>query len=214
MGMNYSLIESLKTRLADPLPGLEAQVMLAPSQHRKYLKLQEDHRVACVMLLLFPKENEWNICYIQRTSHNPEDRHAGQISFPGGKFEKSDNSLEQCALRETHEEIGISPERIKVLGQLSELYVYVSKFRVFPFVGVMEDTGSFTLQESEVKSVIEVPISYLDHRDTVKKGQIQVRNFVRDNIPYYDLYGKKLWGATAMITSEFLHLYRDIKVAL
>ena len=208
--MDISFIEALESRLSKPLPGIEAQALLAPTQHRKYLELHDSHRVACVLLLLYPKGNKWNICYIQRSNKNPEDRHAGQISFPGGKYEDTDLTLEACALRETFEEVGISPDKIGILGQLSELYVYVSRFRVFPFVGFMKDANTFKIQESEVKSIIEVPVSYLTHHETVKTGQIKVRNFVKNDIPYYDLYGEKLWGATAMITSEFLHVCKEL----
>ena len=212
--MDISFINSLTARLSNPLPGIDAQALLAPTHHRKYLEVHDRHNIACVLLLLFPKNDEWNICYIQRSSKNPDDRHAGQISFPGGKYEEEDLSLEACALRETYEEIGISPDKIDILGQLSDLYVYVSRFRVFPFVGFMKDANIFRIQESEVSSIIEVPVAHLNHHGNFKKGTIEVRDFVRDNIPYYDLYGKKLWGATAMITSEFLQLCREIKVPL
>lgn len=204
--MKLTLINTLEKKLRNPLPGVEAHKVLSPANHKDYLNIRDDHRIASVLLLLFPKNGEWHITYIQRPTNNPDDRHAGQISFPGGKMEDSDQSLQYCALRETHEEIGITPNKVEILGQLSDLYVHVSNFMVYPFVGFMKDNYEFNKQLSEVKEIIEVPLSYLTQKDILKKGSIHIRNMIINNVPYYDLYGKKLWGATAMMTSEFLHL--------
>jgi 8-oxo-dGTP pyrophosphatase MutT (NUDIX family) len=212
--MDISFINSLEQRLLEPLPGIEAQAHMAPVDHRLYLEPHDNHKVASVMLLLYPKNEEWNICYIRRSSKNPEDRHAGQISFPGGKLEEIDTTLEDCALRETYEEIGISPDKVGILGALSELYISVSRFKVYPFIGFMESASDFILQESEVNGIIEVPLNHLSNENLRKKGEIKVGPWSRNDIPYFDLYGEKLWGATAMITSEFLNIYNDIKVSL
>jgi 8-oxo-dGTP pyrophosphatase MutT (NUDIX family) len=67
-----------------------------------------------LLALLFPKDDEWHICFIERASQHPEDKHAGQISFPGGKFDENDYSYEDCALRETYEEIGVPPDNIGI----------------------------------------------------------------------------------------------------
>lgn len=208
--MDYNIIEALKEKLEEPLPGIEAQKTLSPVDHRPYLDVKKNHLIASVMMLLYPKNKEWYVCYIERTSHNVEDKHAGQISFPGGRYEESDLNFEQCALRETHEEIGINPSKIKVIGALSSLYVYVSNFVVYPFIGYADEQVKFDLQESEVSSIIEVPLSYLSQKQIIKSGTISIRNMVLKEVPYYDLYGQKLWGATAMMTSEFLHLYDSI----
>ena len=212
--MDISFIDSLEKRLNEPLPGIEAQAHMAPVDHRLYMKPAPDHLEASVMLLLYPKDEEWNICYIRRSSKNPQDRHAGQISFPGGKLEETDPSLEACALRETYEEIGISPDKIGILGPLSELYISVSRFKVYPFIGFMKNAGDFVIQESEVNGIIEVPLHHLSNNNLRKTGEISVGGWSRDDIPYFDLYGEKLWGATAMITSEFLNIYNDVKISL
>ena len=93
--MDLSIIESIERRLAGPLPGIEAQSHMAPVDHRTYLTPGPDHKIASVLLLLYPKSGKWNICYIRRSSKNSSDRHAGQISFPGGKLEQSDQSLQE-----------------------------------------------------------------------------------------------------------------------
>ncbi len=208
--MDYSTIHFLAERLSQPLPGRSAQIRMAPTNGKSYDIIAPDHQVACVMLLLFPHENNWHLTYIQRTSHNPDDRHAGQISFPGGKFETSDSSLEYCVLRETHEEIGVHPNSIKILGKLSEIYVWVSNFYVHPFVGYMEEKPDFTLQKSEVKHIITPTLHYLNDEGIIQKGTIEVRDYILQDIPYFDLYGDKLWGATAMITREFLDIYHPL----
>ena len=181
--MDLSLINTLEKNLNLPLPGIDIQADLSPVDHRKYLEESDDHKVASVMVLLYPNDKEWNVCYIQRATHNTDDRHAGQISFPGGKYEDSDPTLKACALRETYEEVGINPSHIHVLGQLSELYISVSNFKVYPFVGFMEKKLPFIIQESEVKSVIEVPLTYLNHSERKKKGDIKILNYTRKDIP-------------------------------
>lgn len=210
--MDYNIIQFLAERLTQPLPGRSAQIRMAPTNGKTYDVVAPDHQVACVMLLLFPHENTWNITYIQRTSHNPDDRHAGQISFPGGRYETGDTSLEYCVLRETHEEIGVHPDKIKILGKLSEIYVWVSNFYVYPFVGYVEEKPEFILQKSEVKNIITPPLHYLTDDKIIRTGTIEVRDYVLRDIPYFDLYGNKLWGATAMITREFLDIYQPLAI--
>jgi 8-oxo-dGTP pyrophosphatase MutT (NUDIX family) len=161
------------------------------------------------MILLYPAENQWNITYIKRTSHNPHDRHAGQISFPGGKKDHDDHSNLACALRETEEEIGVDRRQINVLGSLSSLYVHVSNFLVYPFVGFLEQEPVFIPQDSEVADILTPSLDYLNNDKNLKKGDISARGTIIKDMPYFDLNGKVLWGATAMITSEFLTIYRE-----
>jgi 8-oxo-dGTP pyrophosphatase MutT (NUDIX family) len=144
---------------------------------------------------------------MERTSRYPADKHAGQISFPGGRKEDNETILE-CALRETHEEIGIEASEIEVLGSLSELYIGVSNFLVYPYLAIAKNELVYTPEVEEVQSIIESPIDYLFHPDTVKQKDITAGKRTLKNVPYYDLHGKTLWGATAMITSEILALIK------
>ncbi len=161
-------------------------------------------QLAAVVILLFKKDEKWHTVYMLRRSH-PNDKHSGQISFPGGKYEQSDENLETCALRELAEETGIDVSNVKILGKLNEVFVKVSNFLVVPFVGVVDAEPKFTPDKTEVEKLIVVSIpSLVDPklRDTV---DITVRGNVLKDIPYFDLKGHTLWGATAIMTAELLH---------
>lgn len=208
--MDINIIHSLEKRLAQDLPGFDVQSKMAPPVgNENYKHVAPDHKIACVLALLFPKNDKWHLSLIERASNHPEDKHAGQISFPGGKLDENDVSFEDCALRETYEEIGIAPDTIGILGELTPLYVFISNFLVHPFVGFTTEAPKFTLQESEVKSIIEVPMNHFTKPQNKLLADIKTRDITLQNTPYYDLYGQKLWGATAMIMSELEHVWSE-----
>lgn len=120
-------------------------------------------------------------------------------------MEQSDDTMLQTALRETEEEVGIPRNGVQILGKLSELYIPVSNFQVHPFVGVLDQQPTYTLQEEEVSRVIEVPISHFQNETSRRVIDIQVnRHLSMKNVPYFDVEGKILWGATAMMISELV----------
>jgi len=207
--MDVKFIQTLEKRLYQDLPGEEFQNLMAPVGSERYRVVSSDHKVACVLALLFPKENEWHLSLIERAGYHPEDKHAGQISFPGGKLDPKDYSYEDCALRETYEEIGVPPENVGILGSLTPVFVYVSNFLVHPYVGFTTEYPKFTKQETEVKNIIEVPISHFTKSKNKGRADIEVRDIVLTNTPYYDIYGHKLWGATAMIISELEQILKE-----
>ncbi|KXK37109.1 MAG: CoA pyrophosphatase [Saprospiraceae bacterium] len=208
--MDISFIHELEHKLDEDLPGERIQNLMAPPGGEKYRELSLDHMTACVMLLLFPKDNEWHFALIERTSRNPLDKHSGQISLPGGKMTDHDYSFEDCALRETYEEIGVSPDSIGILGHLTPLYVYVSNFLVHPFIGFTTEYPRFTLQKSEVEDIIELPLEHILKSRNKGVTDMEVRDHLIHDVPYYDINGKKLWGATAMIVSEMEYIIRDL----
>lgn len=162
------------------------------------------------MATLFPKNKEWHVVLIER---NPNDRdtHGGQISFPGGKAEPHDGTMLKTALRETEEEVGILQKEIKVLGKLSEVYIPVSNFNVYPFVGYLDFQPIYNIQEAEVYRVLEVPISHLKNEAAKQRTtDIPINKLLTlKNIPFYEVENKTLWGATAMMLSELLELTGD-----
>ena len=197
------MIDNIRKKLAQALPGRIAQLEMAPALRQHYKGAPDNATIACVLVLLFPKNDDWHFTLIQRMSHE-KDRHSGQISFPGGRLEKEDESLLAGALREAEEEVGIPREEINVLGRLTELYIPVSNFLVHPFVGFLEKSPEFVPQPSEVDNILEVKVAELNKIENKKTRDIKGgKNIVLKNVPYFDFEGKVVWGATAMMLSEF-----------
>lgn len=199
-----SFVNKLKIALTEPLPGASVQFRLAP-ESRPNVYTSENKIDAGVLLLLYPDEKkEMNLVFMKRPSY--DGYHSGQISFPGGKFEETDNSFEHTALRETYEEIGVIPDSIKVLGHLSNLYIPVSNFLVYPFVGYVNCKPIFKLDKHEVEYVIEANIQTL----TLKK--IETTTLYHNNkgfkVPYFNIQNEIVWGATAMILNEFVEVLK------
>ena len=208
--MNKSKIDKIGSQLQEPLPGWNAQKKLSPLITDKYREQRADSKKAGVMLLLFPDPSgDLKLYYIQRPK-NPLDKHSGQISFPGGQKDSTDQNLIETSLRETEEELGIDATQIEVLGQISPLYVYASNFYVEPTVGFINHEPTVIPQASEVADVYKIPLSHLLREDAVSYIDYPIRNIVFKQMPYFDLYGEILWGATAMITSEFLSIVKSV----
>lgn len=212
--MNIDSISQIQNALNQSLPGWEGQKIMSSVGYDMNRKAKSTSKKAAVMLLLYPDENEQlHTVYIQRPSNNPHDKHSGQISFPGGQVEKADESLQATALRETYEEIGIQSHEITILGPLSTIYVFVSDFLVSPYVGYCSSSTEFILQKSEVHKVITYPIHKLQADEKkVKDMKFSIAHL--KDVPYYDLNGEVLWGATAMITSEFLEILKRNDISL
>jgi len=205
--MKDNFIEKVKTRFVQPLPGRAAQAKMAPLVPRNFSP-DPNARIACVLALLYPKNTDWHIVLIERvTTKDKNDRHSGQISFPGGGYEESDGLLARAALREAEEEIGVFSKDISIIGQLSDMYIPVSNFLVHPFVGYMDYAPDFVPQPSEVKDILEVPIPRLLDSATVQTTNLAISSGLElKNVPYYSLNGHIVWGATAMMLSEFLEV--------
>ena len=171
----------------------------------------DDAKSAAVLLLLYDDPAKGlSTMYIKRPTRNPEDKHSGQVSFPGGQVDPEDKTLQDTALRETEEELGIPRGKIEVLGKLSSMYVFVSNFQVIPYVGYLPEQPIFKIQESEVDYPITVSIADLLSQLPPQRKDLLVRSFTIKDVPYWDLNGDTLWGATAMITREFLDIYASL----
>ncbi|MFK8005705.1 MAG: CoA pyrophosphatase [Saprospiraceae bacterium] len=197
------MIDNIRQKLAQTLPGRTAQLAMAPALRQHYKGASDDATVACVLVLLFPKNDQWHFTLIQRMPHE-KDRHSGQISFPGGRLEEDDESLLAGALREAEEEVGVPRDEINVLGRLTELYIPVSNFLVHPFVGFLEKPPEFVPQPSEVDNILEIPVAELNKNENKKIRDIKGgKNIILKNVPCFDFEGAIVWGATAMMLSEF-----------
>jgi len=130
--------------------------------------------------------------------------HAGQIALPGGRIEKGETALE-TAFRETWEEIGITRDKIEIIGSLSELYVQVSRFQIQPFVGWLDKKPEFIINKNEVEKTISFPLKNMKNAfDEVELNTISGRL----KVPCVLFEGEIIWGATAMILSEFYDVLR------
>ena len=153
--------EMLEQRLRTlPLPGEKAQAEMEHTERKKLIALNKltpiAHKSAGVLALLYPHEAQWHVALIVRPEY--DGAHSGQIAFPGGAVEKEDTDLAATALRETHEEIGVAPELVQVLRALTPLYIPVSNFMVYPFVGTTAQRPTFTKDPKEVVEVLELPL--------------------------------------------------------
>jgi 8-oxo-dGTP pyrophosphatase MutT (NUDIX family) len=193
------------------LPGREAHFRLSPAVQEKYYQPRPDHRKAGVLFLLYPKEGHWHTCYIKRSSRDERDKHAGQIGLPGGKLEKDDIDMAFTSLRETEEEIGVNKKDIQLVTPLTTLYVFASNFLVYPHVGIIDYTPQFIKQEEEVDEIVEISLQYLVHEMNTSVIDLQLRDLTLKSVPYYDLTGHVLWGATSMITSEFRSIMENVQ---
>ena len=194
--------------ITEPLPGKAAQVLMSPSSRVNPLSMEQrdDAVKSGVLLLLYPKNDETFICFMRRTSDG--HAHSGQISFPGGKAEKFDKDITETALRETYEEIGVEPNRIQVIGQLTDLYIPLSNFLVKPVLGIMDCTPIFKINKAEVSYIIEVPLSVFFDQNTRKEKEMK-RNGYKFTAPYYEIGKDHIWGASSMIMSELVEILKQ-----
>ena len=196
--------EQLRIELAKELPGKVAHSMMMPSVRNDNLKKPTGNPPpieSAVLVLFYPDENgHYKFPLIQRPSYN--GAHSAQVSFPGGKAEHEDASLIDTALREANEEIGVDPEQVEVLGQLSDLFIWVSNFLVTPVVGITNHRPDFTKEDNEVESIIEADLYDIVDPSKRKEGTIIVKEKFKIKTPYYDIDDRIVWGATAMMLSE------------
>jgi 8-oxo-dGTP pyrophosphatase MutT (NUDIX family) len=205
-----SLPAALRQRLSRPLPGLEAQLRMAPQPLlRPDSLLESGLRPAAALLLIYPHEDAWHVPLTVRGSGLRH--HTGQVSLPGGRLDYPGESVEDAALREAYEEIGVAPGDVEVLGRLTSIPVIVSGHLLQPVLGVAPRRPVFTIAEYEVERLIELPVSRLLEPDAVAWEE-RVRLIPPHgtmNVPYFEVDGARVWGATAMILAEFGALLAD-----
>jgi len=154
---------------------------------------------AAVLIPLFPRGGELVAVFTERRADLR--RHPGEISFPGGRQDEPDEDLRRTALREAHEEIGLDPEHVELVGALPPVGTFVTGYRVFPFVGTIEDGYEWVLQEAEVEQLLELSLPALmegfESRRLMRRG-------VPIKTPTYTVEGHFVWGATARIVEHLL----------
>lgn len=161
---------------------------------------------AAVLVLIHGRNGDAHVIFTERTNH--VEHHKGQMCFPGGACDDEDGGCEQTALRETYEEIGVQAEHVRILGHLDDM-ITISNFRVTPIVAVLEhnDPYPYSINDSEVSQVVEVPLSFL-----MEEGNMELE--VREHqgrevlVPAFTYEGHRIWGATARMLHQLIELLR------
>jgi len=197
----------------ETLLSTDAHAKMAPLERISFLKeesyLDKNPRKAAVLMLFYPKNDVTHLALIVRNSY--PGVHSSQIGFPGGKVEEYDADLKETALRETHEEVGIHPDKIQIIKPFSEIYIPPSNFLVAPFMGISHEELTFIPDLDEVKRVIEFSITdFLDEK-SITKVRMTTSYATDIEVPAFMVDKYVVWGATAMMMSE---LKETIKCAL
>jgi len=188
--------------LSGELPGQNAQFQMAPLDrqvHEQASVRDKPCREAAVLALFYPGD-DGHAHLLLTVRPSGMKQHAGQVALPGGRRENAE-TLETTALRETHEEVGIAPDNIRMSGLLTPLYVIPSNFCVYPYVGVMDAPVDLTFRSDEVADMFGVPVSKLIAKDCRTSRVRNLAGRARD-VPYFDFDGYVVWGATAMMLAE------------
>lgn len=195
-------INQLSEKLKNPLPGESAhQTMQALSKLRLNFKPNERTRKSAVLILFYPYQDEIYFPLILRPAY--DGVHSGQVAFPGGRYELSDENLIRTALREAQEEIGLRLTDVKILGTLTELFIPPSNFFVLPVIGCIPYRPDFFPDAREVEDVFQIKLDEISDKSIIGSSDILIRGeHVR--APHYEVQGYKIWGATAMMISELL----------
>lgn len=162
---------------------------------------------AAVLLPLFRMNGAYHVLFIKRS--RKVEHHKGEISFPGGICEESDGAFERTALRETHEEIGIRPEDVRVLGLLDDIRTQSTRYRVTPVVGIIPYPYPFILNSQEVEKIITIPLAHLleagngGEEEVIREGKVY-----RGHVYHCGIY--LIWGATARILNNFIQLWDEL----
>ena len=194
-----------------PLGGLESQFKMAPMLRKRFsledIALQKP-KDSAVLALFYPGiDNITNILLMLRASYNGV--HSSQISFPGGKKDKKDPSLQDTALRETEEEIGIAKNDIMIFREMTKTYIPPSNFMVTPFLGILSTKPRFKTNE-EVERLIEVNVKELLNENSITSKNLTTSYMTNIDVPCFKLNDYTVWGATAMMLSEIKDLLKSI----
>lgn len=212
--MNFDeLTRFLEKRVQQPMPGEAAHQRMKPKMadgSPLRLKHSTPPRKGGVLILLYEDEGGVRFPLIQRPSY--EGIHSGQMALPGGRYENEDLDQFHTALRESQEEIGVEKDKVEIIGSLSEFFVAASNYMVLPVIGKIDHKPSFIPEPREVDDIVTPPVMHLIDPSRLKEKEMTVRNGFKMICPYFDLEGRTVWGATAMMLSEFVDILNEYSV--
>lgn len=198
-------LKFLERRLHEPKPGLKSQLKMVTEPrpgNKTYFEAAKESRPAGVLVLIYPWKGKLHLVLTRRTS--TVAHHQAQISFPGGEKDTAE-TIVQAALREAQEEIGIAPDSIRILGELTPLFIPPSNYCIYPVVGISEVRPKLLPSPREVAEVIEVPLPHLLNPKTIHREVWKLRG-IDVVVPFYLFKRHKIWGATAMVLAEIIDL--------
>ena len=201
-------ITQLEITITNDLPGEESQQKMRVNYDQS-IELPfsiNNSTPAAVLILLYLEDNEIYFFLTKRTDEL--ENHKGQISLPGG-MQEGNEKLIDTALRETQEEIGINKTSISIIGTITPLFVPVTGFMIYPFIGYSLNKLDPKLDPIEVEAIFSVNISDLLNKENRTIEQRNIRGY-DVQVPYFKLNDYKVWGATSMILSEFRDLIKSI----
>jgi len=162
---------------------------------------------SAVLVPLIKLESGWHLLFIKRTE--TVNHHKGQIAFPGGAYDNADGTLLVTSLRETQEEIGLSPEEVHILGRIKSFHT-TSNYTISPYVAVVKWPFEILLSIDEVEKVMLYPLAWLADPNNVEEREINLDGCTKITAIFYKQYqGEILWGATARIVHNFITLLID-----
>tara|TARA_B100001029_G_scaffold178996_1_gene187026 strand:- start:3920 stop:4561 length:642 start_codon:yes stop_codon:yes gene_type:complete len=211
------LIKNIKKKLKSKLPGIDSwnRMAVKPINGKniinnkivKYEKFLSKNKInemkkAAVLVCFFKRKDEYYLPLIRRPMH--EKNHPGQIALPGGAMEENE-TLENTALREAFEEVGIIPDNVEILGKMTPLPVPVSKYVITPFIGITNNEPKWNINRQEVDELII--LKYTDLIDS-NNGYYEDWNLNGNmlRVPIFKIMNKDIWGATAAVLSELIDL--------
>lgn len=205
-------IDALRERLKAPLPGHDRFRELSGYQRPDIdavLRQRPGPKESAVLITLFPHAGDWHTLLMLRPEY--DGVHSGQVAFPGGHREPFDLDLRATALREFREEMGASTQDFEVLGELSRVYIPPSRALVTPVLAIAPRLPDLAPDAAEVAAVIPAALRHLLREDILKQGSRFVAILGREvEVPYWDVDGHMVWGATALMIAELRELLRGL----
>ena len=214
--MNFPFFLNSITKLKEiPLPGQKAHLEMSSYERLNYLNsninYEKNAKKASVLICVYAN-HQGNACFALMERPVNKDVHSGQICLPGGKKEAFDDSNWITSIRETQEELGLDAKKMKFIKALTSIYIPPSNFIVYPFISLYEKKPIFKIDKNEVEKVFDVPFKSLLNDISQIKIKISNNYMNENNVPAFKFNDNIVWGATAMILSEFKFLLKLIKI--